>query len=308
MRWSWRLFTVFGIDIKMHATFVLALLWGGFLWSNGGWSGALYGVFLTLVLFVIVVMHELGHSLVARRYGIPVYDIVLLPIGGVARLSHMPEKPVQELVVALAGPAVNLALMLLTGPLLLGGMAFRAMTAGAVGLPSLTVPGLLNFVTFLFMVNVSLLLFNMLPAFPMDGGRVLRAVLAMKLSYGRATRLAVAVGRLFAILFVVGGILTGNIFLVVVALFVFAGAGAEGQEAVERDRKPQGVQFDPHLPVLLADTPAHLAFDRLLRSHHAALAVVNDGGEFVGLVTRTGMERGWAAGVRGPVSRFVERL
>ena len=98
MRWSWRLLTIAGIDIKVHATFILALLWGGFLWSNGGWTGALYGVFLTLVLFVIVVMHELGHSLVARHYGIPVYDIVLLPIGGVARLNDMPEVPVQELV------------------------------------------------------------------------------------------------------------------------------------------------------------------------------------------------------------------
>jgi Zn-dependent protease len=308
MRWSWRLLTIFGIDIKVHATFVLALLWGGFLWSNGGWAGALYGVFLTLVLFVIVVMHELGHSLVAQRYGIPVYDIVLLPIGGVARLSHMPEAPVQELVVALAGPAVNLVLMLLTGPLLLGGMALNAMTTGQLGLPSLTVPGLLNFVTFLFMVNVSLFLFNMLPAFPMDGGRVLRALLAMKLPYVRATRLAVAGGRLFAILFAAAGILMANIFLVVVGVFVFIGAGAEGQEAVERERTTQTLQLDPRVPVLLADMPAHLAFDRLMRSQYAALAVVDDGGEFVGLVTRTGMEQGWAAGLRGPVSQFVERL
>jgi Zn-dependent protease len=308
MRWSWRLLTIFGIDIKVHATFVLALLWGGFLWSNGGWTGALYGVFLTLVLFVIVVMHELGHSLVAQRYGIPVYDIILLPIGGVARLSHMPEAPVQELVVALAGPAVNLALVLLTGPLLLGGMALNALTTGAVGLPSLSVPGLLNFVAFLFMVNVSLLVFNMLPAFPMDGGRVLRALLAMKLPYVRATKLAVAGGRLFAVLFAVTGILTANIFLAVVALFVFTGAGAEGQEAVEREKPAQAVGFDSQVPVLLSDTPAHLAFDRLMRSHYTALAVVDCAGEFVGLVTRTGMERGWAAGLRGPVSQFIERL
>jgi Zn-dependent protease len=308
MRWSWRLLTIFGIDIKVHATFVLALLWGGFLWSNGGWTGALYGVFLTLVLFVIVVMHELGHSLVAQRYGISVHDIILLPIGGVARLSHMPEAPVQELVVALAGPAVNLALVLLTGPLLLGGMALNAMTTGELGLPSLTVPGLLNFVTFLFMVNVSLFVFNMLPAFPMDGGRVLRALLAMKLPYVRATKLAVAGGRLFAILFGVTGILTANIFLGVVALFVFTGAGAEGQEAVEREKAAQAVRLDPQVPVLLADTPAHLAFDRLMSSQYAALAVVDCAGEFVGLVTRTGMERGWAAGLRGPVSQFIERL
>ena len=115
-------------------------------------------------------------------------------------------------------------------------------------------------------------------------------------------------GRLFAVLFVVAGVLTGNIFLALVALFVFTGAGAEGQEAAERDNATRRLQLDPQVPVLLADTPAHLAFARLLRSHESALAVVDYGGEFVGLVTRTGMERGWAAGVRGPVSRFVERL
>ena len=198
--------------------------------------------------------------------------------------------------------------MLLTGPIMLAGMVYNYLTGGELGLPLLTVPGLLNFVTFLFMVNLSLLVFNMLPAFPMDGGRVLRALLAMKLSYGRATRLAVAGGRLFAVLFVVAGVLTGNIFLALVALFVFSGAGAEGQEVAKRDNEPRRLQFDPQVPVLLADTPAHLAFARLLRSHELALAVVDYGGQFVGLVTCTGMERSWAAGVRGPVSRFIERV
>ena len=306
MKWSWRIVTIFGIDIKVHLTFVFALAWGGFLWSNGGLSGALYGVFLTLVLFGIVVLHELGHSLVAQRYGITVYDIVLLPIGGVARLAQMPEKPVQELLVALAGPAVNLALVLITGPILVVGMTLRNLSGAGVyrGLPSVTAPGWLNFVAFLLMVNVSLFLFNMLPAFPMDGGRALRALLAMKLSYRRATRVAVAGGRLFAILFGVVGILTANIFLTVVALFVFTGAGSEGQDA----RKPGTIELTPaQLPVLLADTPAHLAFDRLLRSPYPVLAVVDNGGQFVGVVTRTSMERSWAAGVRGPVSLFIER-
>jgi Zn-dependent protease len=308
MRWSWRFLTIFGIDIKIHATFVLALLWGAFLWSDGGLNGALYGVFLTLILFVIVVMHELGHSLVAQRYGIVVQDIILLPIGGVARLSHMPDVPAQELAVALAGPAVNLALVLLTAPFLAVGIGLRALSTGELVLPLLTVPGWLNFVTFLFMVNVSLFLFNMLPAFPMDGGRVLRALLAMKLAYRKATRLAVAGGRVFAVLFGVGAILTANIFLAVVALFVFTGAGSEGQEAAEGAAVVGPVGLDPHMPVLLADTPAHLAFARLMRSPYPALAVVDRGGEFMGMVTRTGMERGWAAGLRGPVSQFIERL
>ena len=308
MRWSWRLVRLFGIDIKVHVSFILALLWGAFLWSSGGVAGALYGIFLTVVLFVIVVLHELGHSLTAQRYGIPVYDIILLPIGGVARLSRMPEKPSQELLVALAGPVVNLALVLLTLPIVAVGVWLRLVSGHSFGLPPVTIPGWLNFATFLLMVNISLFVFNMLPAFPMDGGRVLRALLAMRLPYARATRLAVATGRLFSVLFGVVGVLTGNFFLAMVALFIFTGAGTEGQEAQERAAPQPGfATVEPHVPVLLADTPAHLAFDRLLRSPYRALAVVDQGGEFVGIVTRSGMERGWAAGVRGPVSLFVER-
>jgi stage IV sporulation protein FB len=212
------------------------------------------------------------------------------------------------LVVALAGPAVNLALALLTAPVVAIGVALNVLGGGELGLPPLTMPGLLNFVTYLFMVNVSLFLFNMLPAFPMDGGRVMRALMAMKLPYPTATRFAVVGGRMFSVLFGIVGILTANIFLAIVALFVFTGAGAEGQEVQQREQSaPAPVQPSPQTPVLLADTPAHLAFDRLCRSPHAALAVVDRGGEYVGLVTRTGMERGWAAGVRGPVSQFVER-
>jgi Zn-dependent protease len=307
MRWSWRLLTIFGIDIKIHATFILALLWGGFLWSNGGWRGALYGVFLTLVLFVIVVLHELGHSLVAQRFGIPVYDIILLPIGGVARLGYMPQDPKQELAVALAGPGVNLALAMLSAPWVLIGLGLRLTEGVGSYMPIISEPGLLNFAAYLLMVNLSLLVFNMLPAFPMDGGRVLRALVAMKMPYRKATRLAIAGGRIFAVLFGVFSLFTANIFLALVAFFVFTGAGAEGREVEEGEGGPAAIPLEPRLPVLLADTPAHLAFDRLIRSPYPALAVVDNGGRLLGMVTRGGMERGWAAGVRGPVSLFVER-
>jgi Zn-dependent protease len=306
MRWSWRIGTLFGIDIKIHLTFVFALLWGAFLWSDGGLTGAMYGVFLTLVLFVIVVLHELGHSLAAQRYGIPVYDIMLLPIGGVARLGGMPEQPSQELLVAIAGPIVNLALVFLTAPIVLAGMMMQGWAGGGFVMPAIASPGWLNFATFLLLVNLSLFLFNMLPAFPMDGGRVLRAVLAMRVPYLRATKVAVGVGRAFAVLFGAVGIMTGNIFLAVVALFVFNGAGAESQEISEREKAQLAYAAEPQVPVLLADTPAYLAFSRLTRSPYPALAVVDQGGEFVGVVTRTGMEQRWAAGVRGPVSLFIE--
>ncbi len=309
MKWSWRFATVRGIDIKVHATFVLALIWGAYMWRNGTPSGALYGVFLTLLLFVVVVLHELGHAIAAQRYGIEVYDIVLLPIGGVARLSHMPEKPIQELVVALAGPAVNLALVLALAPVLAVSFFYQAMATGEVVWPAMTMPGWLNLAAFLALVNVSLLVFNLLPAFPMDGGRVLRALLALRWPYLRATRAAVLVGRVFALGFGALAIYTGNFFLGIVALFIFNGAGAEGQAAEQDAREERTIPVDDvaqRAPVLPADMPAYVAFERLMRSPYPALAVVNHHGDFVGLVTRAGMQNRWAAGVRGPVGLFVE--
>lgn len=308
MRWSWRIATVRGIEIKIHATFILALAWGALMWGSGTIASMLYALFLTLLLFVIVLLHELGHAVAAQRYGIEVFDIMLLPIGGVARLSNMPEKPLQELVVALAGPAVNLVLALAVLPVLAGLMGLRLLAGAVFAWPPVNLPGFVNLAAFLFTVNVSLLIFNMLPAFPMDGGRVLRALIALHWSHRQATRVAVFVGRLFAIGFGALAIYTGNIFLGLVALFVFSGAGAEGRNELGPDR---GIAAHLDLsasrpPVLLSNTPAYLAFDRLTRSPYPALAVVNDRGDFIGLVTRAGMESRWAAGVRGPVSLFVE--
>jgi Zn-dependent protease len=303
MGWSWRIATVFGIDIKIHISFLLALLWGGLMWSDEGLAGAVYGVFLTLLLFVIVVLHELGHSWAARRYGIPVHDILLLPIGGVARLSHMPQEPRKELVVALAGPLVNLALMLMVAPILVFQLAMQAMAGAPFRLPSMAAPGVLNVVVFLFVVNLSLFLFNMLPAFPMDGGRVLRAVLSLRLAHARATRIATLIGRVFAIGFGAFGLISGNFLMAVVGLFVFHGATSE---ASQEEPQPVPVPVEAQFPVLLADTPAHLAFERVMSSPYAAVAVVGPAGEFLGLVTQAGMRQRWAAGVRGPVSQFVD--
>ena len=177
------------------------------------------------------------------------------------------------------------------------------------GLPPIAGPGLFNLAAFLVMVNMSLLLFNMVPAFPMDGGRVLRALLALKLPYGRATVIAANVGRLFAIAFGVFGMVSGNISLALVAMFVFFGAGAEMQDIVQRETL-RGVRVgevvDSQAPVFPASLPAHTAFERLVRSPYAAIAVVDDGGRFVGVVTRQGMQARWAAGLRGEVDAFVE--
>lgn len=308
MKWSWRVGQIRGIDIKIHFTFVFALIWGATIWG-GGLEGAIYGVFLTLALFGFVLLHELGHSLMARRYGIEVVDIVLLPIGGAARLSRMPDVPSQELAVALAGPAVNLALMLLAAPIVVAGLAGQAMAGAEIVLPVLARPGLVNFAWFVLAINLSLLLFNMIPAFPMDGGRVLRALLAMKLSYGRATRFAAAVGQVFAVLFGVYGIASGNWSLALVAVFVYMAAGSESQETVIRERLRAfrvGEAVAGQSPTLPAGLPAHVAFDRIMRSPYRALAVVDDAGAYLGHVTRGGLQRRWARGLRGDLSLFVE--
>jgi Zn-dependent protease len=308
MKWSWRFARLFGFDIKVHASFVLALIYGAAVWGGGTWRGAAYGVTLTLVLFSVVVAHELGHAVAARRYGIAVEDIVLLPIGGVARLQRMPSDPRQELVVALAGPAVNLAQVVLLVPFVLGALLWQRFQTGAAQWPDAMTPGWLNIGAFLLMVNLSLLLFNMLPAFPMDGGRVLRALLAMRYPSLKATMIAAGVGRFFAFLFAVFAIWSGNFFVGSVAYFVFAGARSEAEEARRdaRPTQPSLIEAARAAPALLADTPAHLAFERLSTAPSHVLAVVDRCGELVGLVTASGMERGWAAGLRGPVERFVE--
>jgi Zn-dependent protease len=310
VKWSWKLGTIAGIEIKVHAAFLLALVWGAVMWGGGRLSGLAYGVLLTLVLFAIVVLHELGHALAARRYGIPVQDIVLLPIGGVARLSRMPEKPIEELVVALAGPAVNVAFAVLMAPVVLFGNGVDLLSGKLPSLDSMATPTAMGFATFLLMVNVSLLLFNLIPAFPLDGGRVLRSLLAFRLPRARATSVAVLIGRSLAILLGLYGLLTFNFFLAVTALFIFAAAGAEGEEVAARE-KLKGLQvaevLDGHSPVLTADMSAHMAFESLLRLGQPAMAIVDQSGGFLGVVTADGMQRRWREGERGPLSNFAQK-
>src|SRR5262245_21199286 len=226
MKWSLRVGRLFGIPLYVHFTFFLFLIWvGAESWRMGqGSGGALVEVLFMCALFGCVVLHELGHALTARRYGIKTRDITLLPIGGVARLERMPEDPKQELLVALAGPAVNVVL---------AGILFAVLLAlgWAVGSAEQLVAQLSTFggnlLAQLFAANVFLAVFNLLPAFPMDGGRVLRAILAMRMDYVVATRLAAAVGQWMAVLFGLVGVLVGNLLLLVIAFFVWAGAAAE---------------------------------------------------------------------------------
>lgn len=213
MKLNYKLGRLAGIDVYVHVTFLALLGWIGLsrLFAGEGMLGAVVGVTLMVMLFGIVVLHELGHALAARRYGIPTVDITLYPIGGVARLARMPSKPVQELVVALAGPAVNLALAALFAL----GLVFAP--------PS---PLLASLLYWLVGANVVLLAFNLLPAFPMDGGRVLRALLATRVGRLKATETAARVGRWMALLLGAAGLFY-NPMLILIALFVWFSGTAE---------------------------------------------------------------------------------
>lgn len=234
MNSSLKLFSVRGIDIRVHLTFPLILIWAAFQFgvlAGGGLAGALFGVISVSLLFVLVTLHELGHSFAALNYGVPVERITLLPIGGVAQLRHMPDNPKQEFVIALAGPAVNVVLAILMGgaAVLFNLPLTNPLTSGI----SLTFGSIFSYI---FYYNVVLALFNMIPAFPMDGGRVLRAALAMKLDYGRATSIAAGIGRVLAVLFGIYGLLNGQFFSVLIAIFIFSGATQEAQMVQFRQR------------------------------------------------------------------------
>jgi len=203
----------FGIDIKIHWSFWLVILWAGnegLRWSER-WQGALFAILAILLFFGCVLLHELGHVWAAKRFGVEVEGIVLLPVGGLAKIRNMPGKAWQEFVIALAGPLANCltALLLLVVLLLVWG---PGLVTGVTGYTRTVIPSLmdsifeggsaLSLVVFLILINALLAVFNLLPAFPMDGGRIFRAILASVLPYQRATRIAVRTGQAFALLII----------------------------------------------------------------------------------------------------------
>lgn len=221
MKWSWRVGEYAGIGVYIHATFLLLIAWVGIShWAPGRDAGAaLTAVGFILSLFGCVLLHEFGHALAARRFGIATKDITLLPIGGLARLERMPEEPRQELLVALAGPLVNVVIAAAL-------LVWLIVTSALVPLNGMTM-ATGPFVERLMIVNVVLVVFNMIPAFPMDGGRVVRALLAMRMEYTRATSIAASLGQGLAMLFGLLGLLSGNFVLLFIAFFVWIGAGQE---------------------------------------------------------------------------------
>lgn len=220
MKWQWKLGRFLGIDVYVHATFLILIGWVGYSYwlEHGTIAEVVNGILFILALFLCVVLHEYGHALTARKYGIKTRDITLYPIGGVARLERMPDKPIEELWVALMGPAVNVFIAA-------GLFAVLAATGKLVPLTGLTIASG-SFLMRLMVVNISLVLFNLIPAFPMDGGRVLRALLAMRMDYVHATQVAANIGQGIAFIFGFVGMFS-NPFLLFIAFFVYIGASQE---------------------------------------------------------------------------------
>src|SRR3984893_4503459 len=215
MRSSLKVASIFGIEVRIHLTLLLFLVWIWFSYYQiAGFAGAVQGVLFLLALFDCVLLHEFGHAFAARGFGIETPDITLLPIGGVARLSRIPEKPWQELVVAIAGPLVNVVIAAALISVIHGSAALEQ-------LEYLESPRI-ELLAKLASVNVMLVLFNLIPAFPMDGGRVLRALLAMAMPYAQATQVAAWIGQGLAVVFGIFG-LFGNPLLIFIAFFIFAG-------------------------------------------------------------------------------------
>ncbi len=279
--WSWHLGRLFGIDVRVHATFLILLAWVAVshVMAGHGVAEAARGVAFIVAVFAIIVLHELGHALTARRFGIATRDITLLPIGGVARLERMPSNPWQEFLVAIAGPAVNVVLALL---LFLSLLAIGAM--GDIG--HMTVVGG-PFLAKLMWTNVALAVFNFIPAFPMDGGRVLRALLAMRMSYVRATDLAASIGQGVALLFGLVG-LFANPFLVFIALFVWIGAQGEARLAhvhASLAGVPAATAMVTSFGVITPDEPLSAVVTRMFGGFQDEVPVV-ERGKLIGVLGR----------------------
>jgi stage IV sporulation protein FB len=302
MGWSVPLGRVLGTEIRLHLTFLLLLAWIGIsAGAQGGTGAATESILFICLLFGCVLLHEFGHVLAARRYGIQTPDITLLPIGGVARLERIPENPAEELVVALAGPAVNVVIAALLF-VVLGGLP--PMEAAA----NLENPGH-SMLGRLFWVNVTLVLFNLIPAFPMDGGRVLRALLGYRMGHRRATEVAARIGQGVALLLGFWGLVGGGPLLVFVALFVWLGAGAENQAVQMRELGRGMIAADAmvtRFETLSVTARIADAVELLLRTSQTEFPVVDGGGRLRGILGRSDMIR--ALQEAGPDSPVLEAM
>jgi stage IV sporulation protein FB len=301
MKWVYTIGRISGTEIKVHLTFVLFLGWWALLgYREGGPSGAITAALLLLALFACILLHEFGHILMARRFGVRTPDVILLPIGGVARLERIPDEPRQELLIALAGPAVTAGLALIFYLLL-------RLTGGDAGVGQLN--PLAPFLNQLLVTNVWLLLFNMIPAFPMDGGRVLRALLASRMGLVRGTRVAASLGQGLALIGGLYGITAQQPFLVLIAFFVFLGATAEA-EVVETRAAGDGLQVSQMMVTDFRTIPVYAtladAVELLLSGEQREFPVVDNNGRIEGILTRDGLIRGLSK--LGPGARVSDAM
>ncbi|HEY8031890.1 MAG TPA: site-2 protease family protein [Methylocella sp.] len=280
MSWSLTIGRFGATTVRVHLTFFLLLTWIGVsAWQQGGIPAARDSVLFIALIFTCVVLHEFGHILMARRFGIETPEVILLPIGGVALMPRMPQKPSQELAVAIAGPMVNIVIALLLF-LVLG-------TIQPDDLTRIDDPRV-SFLARLAVANVFLVVFNMIPAFPMDGGRVLRALLAMKLGGARATRVAAFIGQAFA--FALGFLgLFGNPLLVFIAIFVYIAAAGEARQAAFNEASrglSVGDAMETRFNTISIDANLAAAIETLLATAQHEFPVVDAFGKPVGLVVR----------------------
>ncbi|MEI6572331.1 MAG: site-2 protease family protein [Alphaproteobacteria bacterium] len=281
MRWSIDLGSIAGTAIRVHVTFLLFLAFIGILTYRANGPEAAWDTLAFIVLiFVCVLAHEFGHVLMARRFGAKTRDVTLFPIGGVANMERVPEKPSQEILVSLAGPFVNLVIAL--GLMLWLGSSLTEEDFNNIGnsQASLTLR--------IAAANLILMTFNLLPAFPMDGGRVLRALLALKWSRSRATKIAASIGQVFA--FGLGFLgLFGNPFLLIIAAFIFIAAGAEADAAALHDSARDltvGEAMMTEFSSLHPTDTIRASMERLIRSSDEIFPVIDETGRAFGIITR----------------------
>lgn len=265
MKWSFPIGRIFGIQLRVHGIFLIVPLLVGLQNAGNGFGMALLAGALTLLVFCFVVLHELGHSLMALRCGVGVRDITLLPIGGVARLESIPEDSATELKIAVAGPLVNVLLVLLMLPVFF--IAFAGSYGGVKFLPYGPAELLLGLIA----INVIMAAFNLVPAFPLDGGRILRALLALRMPHVKATRLAARVGRILAVLMFAAAVLTGSWVLCFVAAFIFLAGTAEermvrARHAYREKLLRAAERFESPSPPLTPTTEAAQAFESIART------------------------------------------
>jgi Zn-dependent protease/CBS domain-containing protein len=301
MSWSLNIGSVAGTVVRVHVTFILLLAWifavdyiaGG---AQAAWSGLLFIV----LLFLCVLLHEFGHIFMARRFGVRTPDVILLPIGGVSRLERIPEQPSEEFLIAIAGPAVNVVIAVLL--MLVGGANLSADHLAALESANVSM------IDRLAAVNLFLAVFNLIPAFPMDGGRVLRALLATRFGYVRATEIAAMIGQ--GVAFVLGFLgLFGNPLLIFIAIFVYLAAAAEAHLVATRAMSrgvPVTSAMVTQFATLTPDEHVDAAVETLLHTRQSEFPVVDGNGRPLGVLGRNELIR--AMKERGPNASIADAM